>query len=382
MFLKDKLTLATERVYSDEGFLQVPARISRVGIQNYTAAEMGLTDREPNEIIRVYRPPSEVFSEKSLSSFANKPVTDNHPSELVTADNAKELSVGHAGPDVFRDGDFAKTMLHITDSTAINKIESGKVELSNGYIADIDWTPGVTPSGEQYDAVQRNIKGNHIAIVEKGRAGSACKLSDNLPNEDKIKMPKITIDGVDYEVIEQVGQAVNKLQTRLADAEKETKEKDEELKKKDEEMEEKEKENAKSKEKDKAKIDDAKSKVPSSKVLDELVSARITLIDSILKVSPDLNWEGKDSAALKKEVVGEHCSNVQLDSVSDDYIDARFDMLLDAVIDNPQQLLDESLSSSVTTVINDSKTNKSKAAIARDKFADASRNAWKKGETK
>lgn len=381
MYLKDKLQLDTERVYSDEGFLQVPARISRTGIQNYTAAEMGLTDREPNSIIRVYRPDEEVFSDKSLNSFANKPVTDNHPSELVTADNAKELSVGHAGPEVLRDGDFAKTILHITDSTAISKIESGKVELSNGYVADIDWTPGIAPNGEHYDAVQRNIKGNHIAIVERGRAGPSCKLSDNLPNEDITKMPKITIDGVDFEVPEQAGQAIGKLQTALKDAEEETKKKDKEIEEKDEEAKKKDEEMEKAKEESKKTEDALKAKIPTGKVLDKLVSDRKELIDSVLKISPDLEWEGKDEATLKKEVIAEHCPNVQLDSITNDYVDARFDMLVDSVNEDPQHLLDESLKQSVK--INDSTdVKKSKSAIARENFMTDSQNAWKKEETK
>ena len=70
MFLKDRLHIATKRTYTDEGFLSVPANISRVGIQNYTAAEMGLTDRDPTDIVRVYRPADEVFTDASLSSFS------------------------------------------------------------------------------------------------------------------------------------------------------------------------------------------------------------------------------------------------------------------------------------------------------------------------
>ena len=68
MFLEDRSPISSERTYTDEGFLVVPARISRTGIQEYLAVEMGLTDRDPNDIIRVYRPEEEVFSDLSLSS--------------------------------------------------------------------------------------------------------------------------------------------------------------------------------------------------------------------------------------------------------------------------------------------------------------------------
>jgi len=288
MFLYDRLNITTtEREYTDEGFLKVPARISRTGIQIYRAAEMGITDKEPNEPIKVFRPEEEVFSNSSLSSFANKPVTDNHPPELINAKNSKKFSVGHAGPEVIKDGDFAITTLYVTDADAIAKIESGKVELSNGYVADIDWTPGVTPDGETYDAIQRNIKGNHIAIVERGRAGPQCRVADNLPTDgDKVTMAKITIDGVDFEVTDQAAQAVGKLQVRLSDAEKETSEEEKKRKIKEDEMEEAKKEAKKSEDSLQAKLDDATSKIPTTDSIDKLVTERTTVVDTVLKVMP------------------------------------------------------------------------------------------------
>lgn len=382
MFLKDRLSITTQREYTDEGFLRVPARIARTGIQEYLAVEMGLTDREPNDIIRVYRPEEEVFSEASLNSFASKPITDNHPPELVSSKNAKQYSVGHSGPEVVRDGDFVKTFVQVTDADAITKIETGKVELSNGYTSDIDWTPGVSPNGEQYDAIQRNIKGNHIAIVERGRAGPACRLADNLPNNgDKDTMPKIAIDGVDYEVSEQAAQAVGKLQVRLADAEKEAQKEADKVKAKEDEMEEKAKEAKKTEDSLQAQLDEAKSKVPTSEQLDTMVSDRVALVDTITKVCPDLKWEGKDANTLRKEVVATKCPNVQMDSVSDDYISARFDMLVEAVDSNSQHNLDQSFSQQVNDNNNggDNDDNRPADVIAREKMMADSQNAWKGG---
>ena len=139
MYIKDRINLTdSQRKYTDEGFLIVPARIARTGIQEYLAMEMGLEDRNPMDIIKVYRPKEEVFSDESLASFANKIMTDNHPSELVNADNAKKYQIGFSGPEVTVDGIYAKTMLYVTTSDAIKKIEQGKVELSNGYQSDIE----------------------------------------------------------------------------------------------------------------------------------------------------------------------------------------------------------------------------------------------------
>ena len=390
MFLSDKLQITTEREYTDEGFLKVPARISRTGIQEYLAVEMGLSDREPTDKIKVYRPEEEVFSDISLSSFASKPVTNNHPPELVNASNSKQYSVGMSDAQITRDGDFVKTILYVTDAEAISNIESGKVELSNGYTADIDWTPGVTPSGETYDAIQRNIKGNHIAIVERGRAGPSCRVADNSPMSGEVIMAKATIDGVDYEVSDQAAQAVGKLHKRLNDAEEEAKKKDEELEKKDEElkakedeMEEAEKEARKTEDSLKAQLDTAKSKVPSQKTIDKMVADRMALIDSVRKVCPDIVVDGKGSFELMAEAVKTCCPNVQMDSVSDDYIKARFDSLVESAEGNSQYAVDYALSQQVKNKVNDKgEDNRPESVIARDKAIEASRNAWKFGGRK
>lgn len=378
MFLADRLNITTEREYTDEGYLIVPSRISRTGIQEYLAIEMGLTDRDPTDIIKVYRPEEEVFRDESLSSFANKPVTNNHPPELVNSKNFRDYGVGFSGPEVTRDGMFAKTVLQVTDETAIKNIESGKVELSNGYTADIDWTPGVTPDGEQYDAVQRNIKGNHIAIVERGRAGPACRVADNLPNlGDEVTMAKITIDGVDFEVSDQAAQAVGKLQVRLNDAEMEAKEKDEEMKAKEDEMEAKEKESKATNDALQAKLDDANSKIPTADSLDKLVTERTALVDSVRKVAPDMEWEGKDADTLRREVVAAKCPNVQMDSASTDYIKARFDMLVESVETNSQQQLDDAFSQQVKDNKGKDVDNRPADVIAREKMMADSQSAWK-----
>lgn len=380
MFLTDRLNITTEREYTDEGFLIVPARISRTGIQEYLAVEMGLTDKDPKDIIKVYRPEDEVFNDDSLTSFANKPVTNNHPPELVNSRNSRQYTVGMSGPEVARDGMFAKTVLHVTDEDAIKNIESGKVELSNGYTADIEWTPGVTPDGEQYDAVQRNIKGNHIAIVERGRAGPACRVADNLPNlGDEVTMAKITIDGVDFEVSDQAAQAVGKLQARLKDAEMETQEKDEELKKKEEDQEEMAKEAKKTEDSLKAQLDDAKSKIPTADTLDKLVTDRTAVVDTVRKVMPEIEWEGKDADTLRREVVAAKCPNVQLDSVSVDYINARFDMLVESIESNSQQHLDDALKQQVENKDKQTVDNRPLDVIAREKMMADSQSAWKGG---
>jgi len=379
MFLKDRLDINSERKYTDEGFLVVPARISRMGIQEYLAVEMGLEDRQPDDIVRVYRPEEEVFSDLSLTSFSNKPVTNSHPPVLVNASNAKEYSVGHAGPTVTRDGCFAKSDLFIIDANSIADIESGKAELSNGYTADIDWTPGVSPDGEQYDAVQRNIKGNHIAIVERGRAGRDCRVADQLPDlGDRVKMAKITIDGVDYEVSDQAAQAVGKLHTRLSDAEMSAKEIEKEKKAKEDEAEEAKKAASKTEDSLKAKLDDATGKVPTADALDKLVADRTELVDKARRIMPEVEWKGKDDATLMKEVVSAKCTNVQMDSVSTDYIKVRFDILDESVqgVNDLDATFRQEAANKGGTIVEDTRPVH---VIARDKMLERNRNLWKGG---
>lgn len=135
--------------------------------------------RSPDgSIRREYRPPDEVFHADSLASFALAPVTDDHPAEgAVTDENADRVKpVGQLGENVRRDGDHVAATLSILPRAAVRKVEGGKVQLSCGYTCDLDETPGVTPNGERYDAIQRNIRGNHVAIVEVGRAGPTARI--------------------------------------------------------------------------------------------------------------------------------------------------------------------------------------------------------------
>lgn len=201
----------SKRRYTDEGFLVVPSRIARTGIQEYLAYELGLHDGDPLRVIRVYRSPDEVFHPDAVASFENKPITDDHPSEMVSAANWKDLAKGF-GRNVRRDGDYLMADLVLTDSAAIDKLVAGKVELSNGYMALYDFNPGTTPQGEQYDAQQRNIRGNHIALVDAARCGPTCRVSDTNPQGVPTMAVKVTIDGIPFELDEAAAAAVNKLQ--------------------------------------------------------------------------------------------------------------------------------------------------------------------------
>ena len=169
---------------TDEGFLRVWCRAARTGTQLYRRAD-GSQERE-------YRPPEEVQNPDSLQTFGMKPATWGHPPVLLDSKNTKEHQIGYSGSQVrFNDG-FVEVALTVTDQDAIDKIKRGDArEVSAGYKVDFDPTPGITPEGEEYSGVQRNIRVNHIAIVPRGRAGPEVKLlMDRMDAADAVAFPE------------------------------------------------------------------------------------------------------------------------------------------------------------------------------------------------
>lgn len=159
-----------------EGFLFVEGRATRAGVFLYK--------RGDGSIIRELRPPEEVGSAQSLATLARKPITNEHPSEFVDAKNAEQYVAGTVDPEVVWEQDhsdgFVKVRGTIMRQDAIEAIESGRHQLSCGYHADIEETPGVWTDAHgtehRYDAVQRNIRYNHLALVDRGRAGKQARL--------------------------------------------------------------------------------------------------------------------------------------------------------------------------------------------------------------
>ena len=164
------------RITSD-GYMIADAVVARTGIQQYHASELGIMS---NDVIKVYRPEEEVKDEKSVHTYTHAPITMGHPDEMVTADNWADLAKGEVSTDATWEDGRIRLPLIVKDAEAIKAIEDGVRELSAGYTCDLDWTPGTTPEGEAYDAVQRKIRINHVAIVPRGRAGVA-RIGDSQP---------------------------------------------------------------------------------------------------------------------------------------------------------------------------------------------------------
>lgn len=158
-----------------DGYLVATPRVARTGIQLYRGSEVGLAD---NRIVKIYRPEDQVFDEKSMATFAHKPLTNDHPPEAVTSKNWSKYAKGQIGDEIARDGDYIRVPMVLMDQATIDDFKSGKAELSVGYTCDLDMTPGVTPSGEKYDGMQKDIRVNHTAFVDAARAGHMARFGD------------------------------------------------------------------------------------------------------------------------------------------------------------------------------------------------------------
>lgn len=195
MLRYDKASPLSKPVRLPNGFVRAEGYLTRSGIFVYRDAQ--------GKTVRELRPPEEVMHADSLASFGMMPVTNDHPPELLTADNAKQYAVGAVSEQVQPDGDKLRASLMITDAKTIEAVQAGKVELSCGYTADVVAEAG-TWNGQRYDARQTNIRGNHVAIVDVGRAGPECALrmdaADGAAQEITMDPVMMELGGAQYAV--------------------------------------------------------------------------------------------------------------------------------------------------------------------------------------
>lgn len=295
MLFTDKITLDGSRRTGD-GYLAANARVARTGIQTYLGREVGKPDLAQ---VKVYRPEAEVFAVDALRSFAHRPVTNDHPPEAVSARNWKTHSVGMTGDEIARDGTFVRVPMVVMDQAAIDDVEAGKVELSMGYACDLDWTAGTTPEGEAYDAIQTNIRGNHLAIVAAGRAGPQCRIGDSwaaIPDHQESNMKTFTVDGISVEMSDTAIQVVQKVlgqfdaaKTALTDANTKIGELTAAVSTKDGEIVVLKKQ-----------VEDA-ALTPAK--LDAAVKARAAVIADAQSIDKDVVADGKTAAEIKRAAV-------------------------------------------------------------------------------
>ena len=159
-----------ETYFTPEGYLIDHPILTRVGIFEYR--------RPDGSIRRELRLPEEVFAPESLASYKGKPVILTHEAGMIDSDNVQQEQIGTILSDGTQDGDNVRAQIIIHDA---RKLDYGLRELSLGYSLDLEEAPGEW-QGQPYDAIQRNIRVNHLALVEKARAGDSARL--NIDGED------------------------------------------------------------------------------------------------------------------------------------------------------------------------------------------------------
>ena len=349
------MTIPFER--TNEGFLRGRAIVTSIGVFTYK--------RKDGTIQRELRLPEEVFSPSTLNSMKLKPVTLNHPTELVTQDNADKLQVGSLGDnpswskewehrnwEEVTDGINCAIDMIITRKDAIDAILNGKQALSMGYTCDLEMAePGATWCGVEYDFIQRNIRYNHCAIVDSARAGDNAKIELRADSEDAVledmvtkldggtsMLKKINLDGIDYEAEESVIKALNSERARADKAENDACETKKTMDKKVADMEKKvtelekrisEVEAERDTAKDKAdglekELDEAKKANLDSSRLDEAVKAKMELLHNAEKAGVEVKEDMSDMD-IKKAVILSKFKNANFDGKDEVYVQARYD---------------------------------------------------------
>ena len=351
------MTIPFER--TNEGFLRGRAIVTSIGVFTYK--------RKDGTVQRELRLPEEIFAFDTLNSMKLKPVTLNHPNELVTSENADRLQVGSLGDnptsttqwhnepwDKVTDGINCAIDMVITKKDAIDAVLNGKQALSMGYTCDLEAAqPGAAWCGIEYDFIQRNIRYNHCAIVDAARAGDNAKIELRADSEDAVledmvfykktdggtqMLKKINLDGIDYEAEAEVIKALQRADEKAKKTEEDACEQKKSMDKKVADLENKEKELEKRISELEAERDSAKDKADSlekdlekakadsadPKRLDEEDKEKMKLLHNAEKAKVEVKADMSDMD-IKKAVIISAFPNAKFDGKDDVYIQARYD---------------------------------------------------------
>ena len=292
------------------GGVRVPANVTRTGVLEYR--------RSDGSLLREWRPPEEVFAEDSLKTLRGITVVDGHPA-MIDSDNWREHAIGHTGDVVEKADQFVRTELVVNDAVSVRRIDSGeRKEISCGYRCELDMTSGTTPEGERYDAIQRNIRYNHVGLGPEnwGRAGKQVALIldsgdmvfDTPPTDSVQSNPmsepkapvKIKLDGKEFDFGSEAH--VGYLEAKADAADKRVKEAEAKVAEKEAEL---------------AKFDSA-------------VDARVELVAKARRhLGDDFKADGKSNLQVMLETIKKADPEAKLDGKGEQYVSARFDMLKD-----------------------------------------------------
>lgn len=292
------------RSFDGNGRLQVKlSNISKANVCPYFGREIPNAEKlglEPDKIYQLWRHPDEL--KKAAATFNNIPLLSIHIPDFP-GDPPREYRVGVTHSNADFDGTYLTNGLSVWDDSAIAGIETEEQEeLSSSYQYVADMTPGVTPNGEPYDGIMRDIIGNHVALVERGRAGSDVLVADSLPTGIKrmseltkklmaaIK-PLLAKDAKPEEIEEAVEKVAKDEETR---AERDNESEAERLKREERELKEREERENKDRKRDIAEDededdDDKKKKTADDEDDDDKKDDKVskTAMDSAIRLAAD-----------------------------------------------------------------------------------------------
>lgn len=291
--------------------------------------------------------PEEILSDSTVSSANSKPVTDGHHG-LVTKDNSHDLLKGFTASNGHVEGNMLYNDITITDPNLISQIKSGdKRELSIGFETQMDPTSG-TYNGTKYDAVQRNIRINHVAVVPKGRAGHEVRLIGDSaeaveqvePSEEKgnqMETRVVRADGQNITVAADDVEKITKLDADNSAKAKQIADLDAQIKKLQAEKAQLQGDaDASAKKADEAQAKADSLEADNKKLQEEFdkykadgVDKKLELIDKVKSfVGDEYDYHGKSDRDMKidavKAIKGD---SVDFTDKSDTYVQATFDML-------------------------------------------------------
>lgn len=328
----DMATVKGDAIVTDEGYIRANAVVTRTGVFLYKNADGSLR--------KELRHPDDVWDEQSISSMQLIPVTNNHPIEkLVTAENSKRLAIGYTGESIKKEGKYILANLVVTDKDGVNAIiNDGRKELSLGYTVDLDENPGIY-EGEQYDARQTNIRYNHLAIVDKARAGSEARIA--LDHKDAVeiknevcsmKQRRVKIDNDEIMVEESVADYIDRLERDMKNLLEERDRVESEIKMIRDKLEKAEGERDSSKDMLLKAEEKMKETNNDSESFKKAVSERVKLY-KIAEINLDsFNLSKFDSLSdyeIKKLIISSCRKSINLDGKGHAYLDAMFDTIID-----------------------------------------------------
>lgn len=167
--------------------------ISKEGVYDYLGSQIPGYTGDPNDIVKVYRPMEELMRPETIESFKLLPFIDDHTWLGEKGIDAGSLPfTGITGEQVYADAPYLRSNLKMFSEEMKADIIAGKVELSPGYLYDVYLQPGVW-NGQPYQYVQRNLRGNHLALVMTGRTGVDVAVMDSA-NDNPQEKSKMTLE--------------------------------------------------------------------------------------------------------------------------------------------------------------------------------------------